>query len=64
MKLKKYLETYKISQYKFAGVLSTSTANVARWANDRCIPSLRYLIKIKEITSGQVTIVDFYEGKK
>lgn len=64
MKLKKYLETNKISQYKFAGVMNTSTANVARWTNDKCIPSLRHLKKIKEITGGQVTIVDFYEGKK
>lgn len=64
MKLKKYLETNKISQYKFAGVMNTSTANVARWTNDKCIPSLIYIKKIKEITGGQVTIVDFYEGKQ
>lgn len=64
MKLKKYLEIYRISQYKFAGVMNTSTANVARWTNDKCIPSLRYLKKIKEITGGRVTADDFYEGKQ
>ena len=64
MKLKTYLESNKISQYRFSKLMNTSTANISRWATGMHIPSLIYIKKIKEITGGQVTIVDFYEGKQ
>lgn len=63
MTLKKYLEINKVSQYRFAKKVNASTANVCRWVNGKFVPSINYLKKIKEITNGQVTVADFYEGK-
>ncbi len=64
MTLKEYIKINNFSQYRFAKMTNISPANISRWINDKCIPSLHHLKKIKEITDGQVTIVDFYEGKQ
>lgn len=64
MTLKEYVKINNFSQYRFAKMMNISPANISRWITGKNIPSLRHLKKIKEITGGQVTIVDFYEGKK
>ena len=64
MTLKEYVKINNFSQYRFAKMMDISPANISRWITGKNIPSLHYLKKIKEITGGQVTIVDFYEGKK
>lgn len=64
MTLKEYVKSNNFSQYRFAKMMNISPANVSRWVSGKNIPSLNYIKKIKEITGGQVTIVDFYEGKQ
>ena len=60
MKLKEYIKTNKIKQYKFAEMINASPANLSRWVNEKHIPSVLYMMKILKETGGQVSPADFY----
>ncbi|MBX3543602.1 helix-turn-helix transcriptional regulator [Chelatococcus sp.] len=59
MRLLAYLQTKKISGADFARMIGASQAAVNRYCNGRRMPHAAMLLKIHEITGGQVTPNDF-----
>ena len=59
MRLLAYLQSNKISGADFARMIGASQAAVNRYCNGRRVPHAAMLLKIHEITRGQVTPNDF-----
>lgn len=59
-KLSKYLSKKKLSQQKFAEMIGVTQAAVNRYVNGVQKPEENIMVKIFEITKGEVTPNDFY----
>ena len=62
MQLSQYLVETSTSQSKFAETLGVSQATVHKWLYGKNRPSADTMVKIKQITEGQVAIEDWFES--
>ena len=59
MTLRDYLKKHNISVAEFATTLGVAYENVFRWCDGSRKPRLKTMLKIVEITRGEVTIESF-----
>lgn len=62
MQLSQYLVETSTSQSKFAETLGVSQATVHKWLYGKNRPAADTMVKIKQITEGQVAIEDWFES--
>ena len=60
MKLADYLESNSLSRAEFAEKISVSPEAVRRYVTGERAPDKERLIKIAEVTGGEVTANDFF----
>lgn len=61
MKLSEYLSKHDISAADFAREIGVNTWTVNRYRNQARIPDKATMLKIKQVTNGEITADSFYK---
>ena len=64
MLLREYLNSKNMSQAAFASIINTTQAAVGRYALGERTPNLELIVKIEEVTGGEVSYQDILEAKR
>ena len=64
MKLKTYLEKYRVDRREFANECEVDPISLYRWETGRRTPRGKHIIKIMEATKNRVTANDFIDYER
>ena len=64
MQLKEFRDLRQMSQKDIAALLGVDFTTVSLYERHRVFPPWQAVMKIEELTDGQVTFYDFVEGHK
>jgi transcriptional regulator with XRE-family HTH domain len=64
MLLREYLNSKNMSQAAFASIINTTQAAVGRYALGDRTPDLELVVKIEEVTGGEVSYRDILEAER
>ncbi len=59
MKLKQWLKSHKVTQAKFAAMVGSFQGHVSNWVNEKVVPELASMLRVKKVTKGKVDLPDW-----